>query len=204
MPYHKYISEFLGTFTLTFVVWLSILAGRAVDFPVPLSTPVVATITLGLFVYTVGGISGAHLNPAVTIGMLSARKIKTHDAVMYIVCQLAAAAVAMTIGRFLSGQVTAVPYATTISAGFAEAIGAFFLAFGVMSATLQKVPPAAAGLVVGGSLLLGIYVSFPFSNAILNPAVALGINAFGPMEIIGPIIGAIGGAWARKLLETGK
>ncbi len=196
MPYHKYAAEFLGTLSLALVVWLS------VAFSMPFSTPVMAAATLGLFVYTVGGISGAHLNPAVTVGMLSARKIKTHDAVMYVVCQLAGAAVAMTLARLMSGQSASVSFQMTLSAGIAEAIGAFILAFGVMSATLQKIPPAAAGLVVGGSLLIGVYMAFPFSNAILNPAVALAINSFGPIEILGPIVGAIAGVWVRLKLEA--
>lgn len=195
MHYHKYAAELLGTFTLTLVVWLS------VTLDVPFATPMAAALTLGLFVYTVGGISGSHLNPAVTIGMLSVNKIKTNDAVMYIVCQLAGAVLAMTVARMMSGQMAPLAYATTLSSGVAEAIGAFFLAFAVMSATMQKVQPAAAGLVVGGSLLLGVYIAFPFSNAILNPAVALGVNAFGPMEIFGPIVGAVCGAWARKSLD---
>ena len=197
MPYHKYAAELLGAFTLTLVVWLSV----TLDL-VAFSTPLVAALTLGIFVYTVGGISGAHLNPAVTVGMWSTKKIKSHDAVMYVVCQLAGAAIAMTVARLLSGQVASVPYETTVAGGVAEALGTFFLAFGVMSATLQKVAPAAAGLVVGGSLLVGIYIAVPFSNAILNPAVALGIGAFGPMEIVGPLLGGIAGAWARLWLEN--
>jgi aquaporin Z len=195
MPYRKYAAELLGTFTLCLVVWLS------VAFSMPFATPVIAAFTLGMFVYTIGGVSGAHINPAVTIGMLSAGKIKMNDAIFYVVCQLAGAAIAMTLGRLLSGQVASVAYGTSLTAGIAEALGAFFLAFGVMTATMQKVPPAAAGIVVGGSLLLGIYIAFPFSNAIVNPAVALSINAFGPMEILGPIVGAVCGAWARMKLE---
>lgn len=195
MHYHKYAAEFLGTFTLAFAVWASI----AFQMPFPV-IPVAAGVTLGLFVYTVGGISGAHLNPAVTISVLSVGKIKTNDAIMYVVFQLAGAAVAMTIGRLLGGQASAA-YATTLQAGIAEAIGAFLLAFGVLSAALQKVPPAASGLVVGGSLMVGAYIASAFSNGVLNPAVALSINAFGPMEIIGPIVGAAGGAWARVALD---
>lgn len=198
MPYHKYASELLGTFILTLVVWLS------VTLDVPFDTPMAAALALGMFVYLMGGISGAHLNPAVTLGMLSVNKIKTHDAMMYIVCQLVGAVLAMSIARAMSGLVPTVDYATALSSGVAEAAGAFILAFGVMSATMQKVHPAASGLVVGGSLLLGIYIAYPFSNAILNPAVALGIGAFGPLEILGPIVGAVCGALARKAIENGK
>ncbi|NOS68037.1 MAG: hypothetical protein HOO67_06810 [Candidatus Peribacteraceae bacterium] len=197
MPYHKYLSEFLGAFTLTFVAWVSTVYGVPANV-----THMMVAATLGLYVYTVGGISGAHLNPAVTIGVLSAGKIKTNDAVMYVIFQLAGAVVAMTAGRFLSGgQMAALGYDLSAGAGIAEAIGAFILAFGVMSATLQKIPPAASGIVVGGSLFIGLYASFQFSNGILNPAVALGLNAFGPMEILGPIVGAVAGSWARVALE---
>lgn len=195
MPYRKYAAEFLGTLALAFAVWSAI----ALQSPFPIA-PVAAGLALGLFVYTVGGISGAHLNPAVTIGVLSVGKIRTSDAMLYIVCQLAGGAVAMMIGGLLGGQATAA-YATTIQAGIAEAIGTFILAFGVLSAVLQKVPPAASGLVVGGSLMLGAFVASVFGNGILNPAVALSINAFGPMEIVGPIVGAVAGAWSRMWLE---
>lgn len=197
MPYHKYVAEFLGAFALTLVVWI------AVVFDVPLNvTHMMVGATLGLFVYTVGTLSGAHLNPAVTIGVLSAGKIKTNDAVMYVIFQLAGAVAAMTAARFLSGgQIASVGYASTLGAGIAEAMGAFVLTFGVMTATLQKIPPAASGIVVGGSLYIGTFLAFKFSNGILNPAVALGVGAFGPMEIVGPIVGAIAGAWARVALE---
>lgn len=195
MHYQKYAAELLGTFSLTLVVWLS------VAYQMPFATPVIAALTLGLFVYTVGAISGAHLNPAVTIGIWSARKLPLQQAAVYVVCQFAGAAIAMTLGRILSGQVASVGFQNAPAVLIAEALGAFFLAFAVMSATLQKLPSAAAGLVVGGSLLMGIYVAFPFSNAIINPAVALGIGSFGPLYILGPVIGAVAGAWARVLLE---
>lgn len=65
---NKYIAEAIGTFALTLAVGLS-LAG---EFPV--STPILAALTLGLFVYSVGHLSGTHLNPAVTIGAWSIKK----------------------------------------------------------------------------------------------------------------------------------
>lgn len=198
MKYHRFAAELLGAFCLTLVVWLS------VAFTMDVPGPFIAALTLGLFVYMVGGISGAHLNPAVTIGMLSIGKIKTNDAVVYIICQLAGATLAMTMGRAMSQQLGFISGEGTFSTGIGEALGAFFLTFAVASVTLQRVPAAAAGFVVGGSLLLGLYIASPFSAAILNPAVALGVGAFGPMYILGPIVGAVAGAWARLKLEDGK
>ncbi len=194
MNYRRYLAEFLGTFPLTYIVWLS------VTFAMPFPTPLMAAMALGIGVYTLGGISGAHFNPAVTIGLLTIKKINVSDAAMYVIAQLLGGAFALWLGYALSQQSPSVTVDNAILIAVAEAIGAFFLAFGVTAVTLQKVHSAASGLVVGGSLLLGIYIALPFGNGILNPAVALGIGSFGAMYILGPIVGAIAGAWACKLL----
>lgn len=195
MNYKAYLAEALGTFALTFVVWLS------VAFAMPFPTPVMAASTLGLFVYLVGGISGTHINPAITIALLTIRKIKPIDAFWYVVSQLIGATIAMFLGMTLSGETAVVPHDDFLTAGVAEALGAFFLAFAVTSVVLRKVEPLAAGAVIGGSLFIGIFMAFPFSNGILNPAVALGVGSLSLMYLVGPIVGAIGGAWAAKGLH---
>jgi glycerol uptake facilitator-like aquaporin len=102
----------------------------------------------------------------------------------------------------LSGTTANVAHQSFLAVGFAEAIGAFFLVFAVTNVVLRKMETIVAGAVIGGSLLLGICMASPFSNGILNPAVAFGIGSFGPMYVLGPIVGAICGAWAaKKLLE---
>ncbi len=197
MKYHSYLAELLGTFVLTLSVGLSI------TFALPLSTPVIAALTLGLFVYTVGGISGAHLNPAVTIALLSVNKIKPKDAGMYVFAQLVGATLALTVIPVLTGQtLPELPKENLLSVGLAEAIGAFLLAFGVSAVVWNKVHESAAGLVIGGSLLLGLFIASGMSNAVLNPAVAWGIGSFTPMYILGPLVGAVGGAWGFKKLAN--
>jgi len=189
MSSQKFMAELFGTFTLAFIVWLSI------AFTMPFSTPVMAGLTLGLLVYTVGGISGAHLNPAVTLAIMSIRKISPHDAAYYIVAQLIGASLAMILGILLAGHGLALPQNATLMTGVGEAIGAFFLCFTVSAATLGKIQPGAAGIAVGTSLFIGIFTALHFSNAILNPAVALGLGSVGPMYVLGPVIGALLGAW---------
>lgn len=191
------LAELLGTFALTLVVLV------ASTFNTSIATPVAAGLTLGLFVYTVGWLSGAHLNPAVTLAMLSVEKIKPRPALYYIVAQFLGAALAMVLMRSVIGKYAAIAASGTMSSGIGEAIGAAFLAFGVAAATFKKVDAAASGIVVGGSLLLGAYVASAteLSHGVLNPAVAFGIGTFNLMYVLGPIVGAVAGAWMFKLLH---
>ncbi len=192
---NKYIAEAIGTFALTLAVGLS-LAG---DFPV--STPILAALTLGLFVYSVGHLSGTHLNPAVTIGAWSIRKISNEDAIAYLIAQFFGAAAALTL---ISTMVTpvALTASTDVMVGVAEAIGAMFFAFGIASVVYGKTPNQLSGIVVGGSLLLGIaFATLLGSNGLINPAVAMGVKSFNLMYILGPIIGAVVGMQAYKYLR---
>lgn len=191
----KYIAEALGTFALTLVVGLS-LAG---NFPV--STPVLAALTLGLFVYAIGHLSGAHINPAVTIGAWSIKKINTEDTIGYLISQCFGAAVALTL---MSQVIT--PATMTISneimVGVAELLGTFFFTFGIASVMYGRTPGQLSGVVVGGSLLLGIAIAALLgASGFLNPAVALGVGSFGLMYILGPIIGAVAGMQTYKYLR---
>lgn len=187
MELRRYAAECLGAFTLTLAVAASIV------FPLPVGGAVAAGLTLGLFVYTVGPLSGAHLNPAITLGLLTGGKIKTNDALLYIVAQLLGAVAAMAFLRSITGQAVSIGYGNAWSTGVAEALGAMFLAIGVCSAAYGKAPSAATGIVVGGSLLLGATLASMGGNGVINPAVALGVGSFGPMYILGPIIGSVVG-----------
>lgn len=187
-----YITEAIGTFALTLVVALS-LAGSF-----PISTPALAALTLGLFVYSVGHISGTHINPAVTLGLLSLRKIPTKQAVGYILAQFAGAAVATGIVAQTVGLASLVVEGTS-TVFWAELIGTAFFAFGIASVVYGKVTSALSGVVIGGSLLLGITLAALLgSNGVLNPAVAFGIGSFNLIYILGPIIGSVIGMQVYK------
>jgi glycerol uptake facilitator-like aquaporin len=194
MAYSKYAAELIGTFMLTFVVWLSI------NYNLPFATPMMAGLTLGLFVYTIGNLSGAHLNPAVTVGLLSIEKIKPGDALFYVISQFAGAALAKAAALGIAPTDPTIVVGNTLGVGMAEAFGAAILIFGVSSVVFKKVPDAASGLVIGSSLLLGVYCASLFGNGVLNPAVAFGISSFGPMYILGPLVGTVVGAWLYKTL----
>jgi len=190
----KYFAEALGTFALSFVVGLSI-AGL---FPVP--TPILAALVLGLFVYSIGHISGAHINPAVTIGAWSIGKISLHDAIGYVISQFIGAFVAWSLLSSLEHS-SVLTVSGDVMIGFAELLGTFFFTFGIASVVYGKTPSQMSGLVVGGSLLLGITISALLgANGVLNPAVAFGIGSFGLMYVLGPILGSVLGMQVYKRL----
>ena len=190
----KYIVEFVGTFALSFVVLLAV---ASVSLPLPV--PVIAGLTLGLFVYTIGAISGCHINPAVTLAQWSVKKISSKDAGFYIVAQLLGAVIAVGIAKMLHIIPMVEPGIFSGRIFFAESLGAFFFNFGIAAVVYGKVKEQMSGLVVGASLLFGILVaSFIGSLGILNPAVALALGAFSQLYILAPIVGAVLGFQAYK------
>ncbi len=187
----------MGTFVLTFMVALS-LSGKLV-----LPTPLAAGLALGLMVYAIGHISGSHINPAITIGLWSLKKIGTKDAIFYVIAQFIGAIIAFGV----AGSIVIMPNLTVgnnLPVFFGELLGTFFFGFGVAAVASDKVDPAASGLVVGGSLFLGICFASFLSNGVLNPAVALGIDSFSLMYLIGSIVGSILGMQVFALLSGTK
>ncbi len=194
----KYFVEALGTFALSLTVALS-LAGRF-----SIGTPVLAALVLALFVYSVGHISGAHINPAVTIGLWSIKKIRSAEAINYIGSQFVGAAVAYFLASSVGhvGVSAGVHVSNSLMTGFAETLGAFFFTFGLSSVVYDRVSQGASGVVVGGSLLLGISIAwFLGSNGVINPAVSLGAGSFGLMYVLGPIVGGVLGMQVYKAIE---
>ena len=166
MNFQKYLAEMLGAFALTLGVYLSLSLGM------PLATPFVAALILGLGVYTLGPISGAHFNPAISIAMAGVKKLKWEVAFFYVISQFVGALLAMYFADFMmSGGGVDLTAGNDLKIGIAEALGAGVLAFGVAAATYKKVHEAASGITVAWSLLLGILLSSGFSNGIVNPAV---------------------------------
>jgi len=194
----KLIAEFFGTATLAFAVLASVSIA-----PPLLITPVVAGVVLMLFVYTIGAISGAHINPAVTIGAWAIKKIPSKEAALYIAAQC--------LGGFAAYVLADNLFATiAISTGFApesltnfigEFIGMTIFAFGIASVIYRKTNDAAAGLVIGGSLLVGIILAIAAGSAgILNPAVGITLGLVSLSNIAGAILGSIVGMHLYRYL----
>jgi aquaporin Z len=198
-PMKAYCIEAFATFTLALAVALS-LAG---SFPV--STPILAALVIGLFTYTVSHVSGAHLNPAITIGAWTLGKIDAKDAGGYIIAQfLGAAAAYFTAESFLPALTYFHAKPGTLTTSLAEFVGMIFFGFGFASVLYGRVSDEMRGFVVGGSFLLGVSIAFfAGSTGILNPAVAFALNSLNVAYLIGPIVGSIVGMWLYKLFATG-
>jgi len=189
--YNAYLAEIIGTFALSFVVFLAVTGSN-----LPLAVPVMAGLTLGLFVYIIGAISGCHINPAVTVGLWSVGKIKWQDAVGYIVSQFVGASLAIVLGALLFHISQPQPSlgAFSLAVFCAEMLGTFFFSFGIASVVFEKVPHQMSGIVIGSSLLFGIIIaSLAGSFGLLNPAVAFSLHAMNWTYLLAPLIGSVAG-----------
>lgn len=184
MKLSSLVAELIATFTLTFGVLLSL------NGQISIATPIIAALILGLFVFTIGSISGAHLNPAITIGLLSTRQITAKKAAGYIIMQILGAIAALLVVKsmFTLPEVVALESWKIV---LGEFLGTFFLAWGVMSVVKKQNGDSASGLTIGGSLFLGILIASTMSNGVLNPAVALGIGSVSFSYILAPIAGSL-------------
>jgi glycerol uptake facilitator-like aquaporin len=187
--YKKYIAETIGTFALSFIV---LLATACIVGKAPIAVPVIAGLTVLLFVYTIGPVSGCHMNPAVTLGLLSVKKISGVDAFRYIVSQFAGAVVAVVFAKVFLVSASVVSASFLPSVFLAELIGAFFFNIGIAAVVFKKVDDDMSGVVIGGSLLLGLlFSSLAGAAGILNPAVAFALNHVSLMYMLAPIVGAV-------------
>lgn len=215
------VAEVYGTFALIFfgcgVVVMDSFPGARVGL---LSIALVHAIVLSVAVSSTMYISGAHFNPAVTLGMLSIRRIPLVDAFVYIAAQLAGAlmgamAVKMLlpsgVGRIVAWGTPLLSSSVTFTTAVAlEALLTFFLMSAILGTAGTSKAPKIGGFGIGLTLFFAIMIGGPLTGAALNPA-----RAFGPGAIsgtwaghmvywIGPMIGAVVAAmlWQHVLLEA--
>ncbi len=186
-------AEFIGTALLSFVVL--ILAhmfglGTAAWY-ISLS----AGVTLAFIVAVFGQYSGAHVNPAITVGLWTLKKIDTATAIVYVSTQMLAGAVALLTYNYLASEKVAMSGAAAFSGRvfIAEMLGAVVFGMGVASVVVRKVEGAYASFTVGASLTLGALVASVAAPGFLNPAVALANNAWDKTVATAPIIGIVVG-----------
>ena len=210
-----WFAESVATFCLVFFGPLSIVIAAAA-FGTGLSIEGIIMISLGhgaaigLMVYAFGHVSGAHINPAVTISMLVTKRIGIKDGIGYIVFQIIGAIIAaFSLKTILPELGAKVNYGTqggpsellnnSAMSGFAvELILTFFLVTVIfMTAVHKKAAAGMHGLAIGGMIFLIHLVGVPLTGASVNPARTLGpaiISGYWDFHWIywaGPILGAI-------------
>ena len=199
IAYNKYVAEIIGTLMLVLVVALS---GSG------LSVIIFAGIALAFIVYLFGDVSGAHFNPAFTIAAWTMKKIKWQDAILYICAQLIGAGIALMILKNIPGftftDINAIPNLTIGSIFRAEVIGTAVFALGFAAMIHGKTTRSNVGFVVGVGLFFGLlFANMAGGVGVLNPAVAIGANLLNWATILGPIIGALIGAWIYRFIVLG-
>lgn len=214
------IAEALGTFALIFFGCasgiMSSMPGASYGL---LGVALVHAIVLGVMITATMNISGGHLNPAVTLGLMSVKRIDPKSGAVYIAAQLAGAALgALTLRlAFPSGIVTVGTLATPVLANsmnlasgiVLEAILTFFLVSAVFGTAVSPDAPKVGGFGIGLVLFFDIMVGGTLTGAAMNPA-----RAFGPALIsgtwygqpvwwIGPIVGGVLAAllWDKVILK---
>lgn len=181
-------AEFLGTFSLACAVLVMAKQINLTFFPA-----VVAGGTLALMVLVIGSVSGAHINPAVTIGLWTLRKIASTTAIVYVFAQMLGGAVAWRFSEYMLNTDLPSIANTTFDARVlvAEIVGTLVFTFGIASAVYQGYTGLRQAVTIGTSLTLGILIAALGSNGVLNPAVALGVQSFNITYVAGPVIGSI-------------
>jgi MIP family channel proteins len=211
----KLVTEFIATFALVFIgAGASAVVGNGVGLSGIAATALAPGLTIMVFVFAYGSVSGAHMNPAVTVGVLAAGGMSVVDAVGYTIAQVVAAIVAaLALSAVLGGVATglgtpalahelALGTITTVTitpaAGFAiEALLAFFLITTVLSTAIAGRAGSLTPLAIGMTVTVDIIMGGPLTGAAFNPARALGpMIVTGKLEyawlyVLAPLVGAI-------------
>jgi MIP family channel proteins len=201
----KSLAEFIGTFILVFVGGFAAASGQLV----------VAALGHGLIligiIFMYGHISGAHLNPAVTAGLLVGGKVTLSEAIGYWIAQvLGAIAAAVMLDVLAAGTATAgqtigsLTASAPWTAALFEAILTFFLVSIVYQAAVYGKAGNAAGIAIGFTLMGSILAGGPFTGASLNPARTLGPALIaGDLSYLLPyLVGIFAGAIIAGLVHT--
>lgn len=217
----NFIAEFVGTFALVFIGGGAIMMVQQTGNTAGLLQVALAHgLILALMVSATMNVSGGQLNPALTVGLLVARRITPTLAGVHIVAQLLGAVLAawalkltMPTALFTAAQGGGQSIALDITAAQAiglEAIATFFLMFMVYGTAVHAQAPKIGGLAIGLTIAAGILAIGPLTGGSMNPA-----RSFGPAVVsgvltgqvvywVGPIVGAIAAAmvWEFGILRA--
>ena len=212
----KYVAEFIGTFVLVLVACGTAMITSAKGDPTfYLTTAAAFGLVIVAMAYSIGNISGCHINPAVSLAMLVSKKMNVKDFCCYVVAQCLGAILGAVCLGLIFGFDTA--KAIGFGANATEKVGGGFLlevlltcifVLAILGVTSREAFSKVAGLVIGGSLTLVHLFGIYFTGTSVNPA-----RSFGPalllggeslkvvwVFIVGPLIGGVIAALLWKVL----
>lgn len=224
----KLVVEFIGTAALVIFGCGSAVAANTLLTTMGLNSLAFSTLLIafafGLVIvamaYSIGYISGCHINPAVSIAMLISGKMSIKDFIGYILAQFAGGIVGAGTLCFLLGSNkilgtngfdTASALGSSMSVAFVlEMILTFVFVIVVLGVTSKVENSSVAGIVIGLSLVLVHILGIPFTGTSVNPARSLGPAIFAGgialeqvwLFIVAPLLGAIIAAFVYKFLST--
>lgn len=199
----KYLAELIGTFVLVLMgCGSAVIAGPHIGF---MGISFAFGLSVLIMVYSIGPISGCHINPAITVSMLVAGKINGKDAISYIIAQcvgaVLGAAILLAIASGKAGYAVATsglgqngygalsPDQYSLMACFiAEVVLTFIFLIVIFGSTHERAPKGFAGISIGLSLALIHLVGIPITGTSVNPA-----RSLGPALLVGG--GAISQLW---------
>lgn len=222
----KYLAEMLGTMVLVLMgCGVAVSLGCTSNEPALASTVVGTSLAFGLAVvamaYTIGGTSGCHINPAITLGCLLTGRISGKDAAMYMVFQVIGAILGSAILYALTtasgteivgtGANACQPGVSIVGGLIAEIVFTAIFVFVVLGTThATKGAGNFAGLAIGLSLVLVHLVCIRYTGTSVNPARSIGPALFQEggealsqlwIFIVGPFVGAAIAAGMWKMIE---
>jgi aquaporin Z len=209
----KICAEILGTFALVFAGTGAIIIDQASNGAI---THVGVALTFGLIVlamiYTLGDISGAHLNPAVTLGFWAAHRMPGREVTPYIFSQIIGAILASGLLRFLFPENkllgATLPAGSEIQSFIFEIVLTFFLMLTILNvSTGAKEKGITAGIAVGSVIALEAMFAGPICGASMNPARSLApALVAGHFEhlwiyLVAPTLGAVAAMFACRCVR---
>lgn len=222
----KYLAEMIGTMVLVVMgCGSAIFAGNAADVVGQGVGTLGVALAFGLAVvamaYTIGGISGCHINPAITLGVLLSGRMKGKDAALYMLFQVAGAIVGSALlyllitngahnGPTMTGS-NSFTEGTMLQAFIAEALFTFIFVLVVLGSTDEKKGAGnLAGLAIGLTLVLVHIVCIPITGTSVNPARSIGPALFDGgvalsqlwLFIVAPFVGAACSALVWKCIDN--
>jgi aquaporin Z len=205
----KYLTEFLGTFMLLFIIYTAVVSGSAL-------APLAIGAVLMAMVFAGGHVSGAHYNPAVTLAVFLRGRLAARHLLPYAGAQVIGALAGAAVGRAVVGAPKGAALHATgsdlVAVFLAEAVVTFALAYVVLNVATSKDHPNNSfyGLAIGFTVLAGAVAVGGVSGGAFNPAVAIAVSAAGLISWSGiwvylsaTLAGGALAAMAFRLLNPG-